>query len=202
VLQGFNDFATACPELALEWDIERNEALAPQKITKNHSKKVWWTCSIGHSYQSTPANRASNGTGCPICAGKTVLAGFNDLRSRRPEIASQWNFAKNGSLLPDEISWCSGRSVWWKCPLGHEFDSKVSSLTTASRKGGCPVCLNQRIYAGVNDLCTTHPQLAGEWNMEKNVGKLPIGMMSISLRLNKSFFPTHTHHLHTPTISM
>jgi hypothetical protein len=182
VQTGFNDFATACPELMLEWDRGLNGDVDPQTIPKHYSKKIWWICPVGHSYQATPANRASNGTACPVCAGKIVLPGFNDLLSRCPEIASEWNYQKNEPIRPESITWSSGRDVWWICPAGHEFNSKVSSRTGGSRKGGCPVCLNQRIYAGVNDLCTTHPQLASEWNKEKNVGKLPTGISAGSSR--------------------
>lgn len=55
------------------------------------------------------------------------------------------------------------------CPVS----GTVSSRTTGHRVGGCPVCANQRVYEGVNDLATTHPKLLTEWHWVKNEGILP-----------------------------
>ena len=67
VLAGFNDLATVNPELAGEWNTEKNGALTPQQVMQGSSReKVWWCCPWGHEYQATIANR-SRGSGCPIC---------------------------------------------------------------------------------------------------------------------------------------
>jgi hypothetical protein len=189
VLTGFNDLATACPELALEWNRELNGNLRPEAVPRTYSKKVWWTCPVGHQYQAAPASRSKNsmGTGCNVCAGKVALAGFNDLLSKCPEIASEWNYEKNGTIQPDSITWSSGRDVWWKCKANHEFNARVNTRTSSGRVGKCPVCLNQRVYEGVNDLITTHPELAAEWNCEKNVSVLP---SSISAGSNRKIWWT------------
>jgi len=67
---GEGDLLTKFPEIASEWDYEKNNPLTPDKINPGSKKKVWWTCKKGHSYQATPNSRTSNGTGCPICAGR------------------------------------------------------------------------------------------------------------------------------------
>lgn len=173
ILAGFNDFASAYPELLREWSFELNGELRPDAIARSYSKKVWWTCALGHDFSATPANRSSNGSGCPFCAGKQVLAGFNDLSSKRPDIAAEWNDEKNIPLTPSDVTWSSGRNVWWKCAAGHEFETRVNDRTAAGRVGSCPVCKNQRVIEGVNDLATTHPALAAEWNWERNEDILP-----------------------------
>ena len=43
------------------------------------------------------------GRGCPVCAGQQVLAGYNDLASKRPDLAKEWNYEKNGDLLPSQV---------------------------------------------------------------------------------------------------
>ena len=36
------------------------------------------------------------------------------------------------------------------------------------KTSGCPCCANRVVVAGINDLSTTHPKLAEEWDYEKN----------------------------------
>lgn len=91
VLKGFNDLATVAPMVAADWDDERNRPLAPDQVTAGTSRRVWWICSNGHSWQSSIASRALNNRGCPYCSGKRVLQGVNDLASQAPEVAAEWD---------------------------------------------------------------------------------------------------------------
>ena len=84
------------------------------------------------------AARAS-GAGCPYCAGKRVLAGFNDLATLCPEIAAQWDPSLNGALTPEMVMPGSHQKVWWRCPEGHVWKAAVFSRT-GKQKCGCPVC--------------------------------------------------------------
>ena len=84
VLLNFNDLATAHPEIASEWHPTKNGKLTPEMVTTGSSKKeIWWKCKYGHEWKSTVANR-TRGNGCPYCAGKKVLPGFNDLMTQNP----------------------------------------------------------------------------------------------------------------------
>ena len=61
------------PDLAKEWDYERNGDLTPDTVSKSSAKKVWWICEKGHHYQCAVYNRGStHNTGCPICSCHTV----------------------------------------------------------------------------------------------------------------------------------
>lgn len=65
--------AVCRPDLAKEWDYERNGDLTPETISKSSAKKVWWICDKGHHYQCAVYNRGStHNTGCPICSCHTV----------------------------------------------------------------------------------------------------------------------------------
>ena len=37
-----------------------------------------------------------------------------------PELAAEWHPTKNGELVPEDISYGSGRKLWWRCAEGHE----------------------------------------------------------------------------------
>lgn len=139
VRPGENDLATAFPEIAAQWHPTKNGSLTPQQVTPNSNRKVWWICPLGHEYQSWIPGRTRQGGGCPYCAGKKVLPGFNDLATRVPEIAAQWHPTLNGALTPSMVSPGSHRKVWWICPEGHVWKAVIHSRA-GSQKSGCPVC--------------------------------------------------------------
>ncbi len=169
VLVGYNDLATFRPDVLEKWDFEKNVDITPQEVTEFSHKKVWWKCEKGHSWQarveSVTSLEAGN-SGCPYCSGKRVTAGKTDLATRFPEIAAQWSCELNEGA-PNEISSSSHKSVFWKCELGHTWEAPVFSRT-GKQKSGCPYCSGYRVWAGYNDLATTHPEIAAEWDFEKN----------------------------------
>ena len=136
VLQGFNDLSTVNPALAKEWHQTKNGELSPTMFSRGSTRKVWWKCSEGHEWQATIGNR-SRGSGCPYCSGNKVMPGFNDLATKNPDLAAEWNTTRNGLLLPTQVTPKSGKKVWWLCKNGHEWQAKVSSRANGS---GCPYC--------------------------------------------------------------
>ena len=136
-LAGYNDLLTADPELAAEWDEEKN-GMSPTEVMRKSHKKVWWRCELGHSYESEIYARAV-GNGCPYCAGRKVLAGFNDLATTHPKVAKQWAYELNGNVTPEMITKGSNKKFWWRCSEGHYWKAVVFSRTR-KRASDCPVC--------------------------------------------------------------
>lgn len=161
---GFNDLASTHPLLAAEWHPLKNGESRPTEVVAGTNKKFWWVCALGHEWQAPGANRV-RGIGCPVCAGQRVMAGFNDLASRNPELVAQWHPAANGDLKPESVSAGSGRSVWWICALGHEWQAGPYQR---SHGAGCPVCSGRAAWSGFNDLASTHPELATQWHPTRN----------------------------------
>ena len=149
VLAGFNDLATTNPDLASEL-----RSHDPRTISKGSHTRMKWECSKGHIFENTPNARTNNGQNCQFCSGKQVLKGFNDLGTTNPNLASELVDAN-----PEQISRGSGKSVTWRCELGHEYSMSVNER---SRNRGCPICAGKRVLAGFNDLQTSHPELAKE----------------------------------------
>ena len=162
-LPGFNDLASSFPKLVLEWSIEDNAPLTPEQITASSHRKVWWKCILGHRWRASPANR-TRGTGCPVCAGRQVLVGYNDLASQAPLLCAEWAKELNEPLTPQMITVGSNRSVWWHCSLGHTWRATV----IARRRTGCPYCTNHSVLIGFNDFATVHPELLADWDYDKN----------------------------------
>lgn len=162
--KGFNDLASKCPEVAKEWNYEKNKELKPSMVTASSNKKVWWKCAKGHEWETVICAR-TRGNGCPYCSGKRAVSGINDLESKCPDLAKQWDIEKNGGVTPDQVTYQSHKKVWWKCDKGHSYASAISGRVKGN---GCPICANKLIVKGINDLATTNPILASEWNYEKN----------------------------------
>ena len=167
---GDNDLATAFPQLAAQWHPTENGPLTPQNVVAGSRRKVWWQCEKGHTWRASIVSRASLGAGCPVCAGKKVIPGENDLATIFPHVASQWDVPRNQPLVLNEISPYSNRRVWWICSLGHSWRSAVSART---RGCGCPYCAGRKVLAGFNDLETLHPQVAAQWHPTLNGGLTP-----------------------------
>ena len=97
--------ALCCPQLMSEWDLLKNaELCSPNEVTFRSSKKVWWKCKEGHEWQAIIHNRSINHSGCPYCAGRKAIKGVNDISTLYPDLVKEWDFEKNGSLKPDEIT--------------------------------------------------------------------------------------------------
>ncbi|RNF07038.1 hypothetical protein TraAM80_03672 [Trypanosoma rangeli] len=89
---------TAAPEIAAEWDHEKNPMhLYPEIVGIGHVAPVWWRCgACQHSFSMSVEKRVVRGGGCPACTavkaaegepkGVNALEGERnpDLRPKRP----------------------------------------------------------------------------------------------------------------------
>ena len=182
LIPGKTDFATMFPEIAKQWCYERNEGLLPTEVSPKSSKKVWWICGRGHYYQMALASRTGQGQGCPICAGHHILAGFNDLASQFPEIAAQWDFARNRKR-PEQVAAHSDEKVYWLCEKKHSYLARIAERTgKEGHNTGCPYCAGKKVLLGFNDLATVRPELAAQWDFAENEELLPTEVTEFSLK--------------------
>ena len=123
-----NSLQSIYPKLASEFHFDLNGTLTPNRITAHSGLKVFWKCPLGHKYQATVNNR-SNGKGCPYCAGKKVLIGFNDLQTLRPNLALQWDTEKN-DLTPQQVTIGTHKLVYWKCRHGKSWKARICKRKT------------------------------------------------------------------------
>ena len=150
VIPGKNDLLTRFPMLGLEadgWD--------PSYVMPGTHQKLKWKCNKGHKWEASPNSRThlDQPTGCPVCSGRNVLTGFNDLKTLFPDTASQ---ADNWD--PSLVLAHSGTRRKWKCKLGHIWSNSPNVQIRAN--GRCPYCSGAKVWTGYNDLATTNPELA------------------------------------------
>ncbi len=165
-----NSLGKLFPDLIEEWDAESNGTITPFNVKPASNIKVSWKCrKCGNKWkaQIRDRTRADHPTGCPFCINQKISPGFNDLQTLYPEIASEWNTAKNDGLSPDHIAPGSNKKVSWICSkCGGEWIAAPNTRT--GQKCGCPYCSGKKIKIGYNDLATTEPELSKEWNYERN----------------------------------
>ena len=131
------------PELAKEWDFEKNKPdLTPDKVTVGSNRSVWWRCDKGHSWED-PVVKRVHGKPCPYCTNRRVLIGYNDLVTLYPQIADEWDYSGNiGIDINAVVPGCT-KKVLWKCSsCGFVWRTSIQSRT---RNGsGCPRCAKKK----------------------------------------------------------
>lgn len=159
------------PELAAEWDFEMNCPLKPEDFSAGSSRKVYWICKNGHKYGpkaiSERTRTDGKATGCPYCANKKVLPGYNDLetwckQNGRMDLLEQWDNDKNDKQ-PSEFLPHTDKKAYWKCDNNHSYLMRICDKTK-DHPYSCPICSNKQLLVGYNDLQTLFPELALEWD--------------------------------------
>lgn len=72
----------------------QNLPMTPERVTVGSHFKAWWVCEQGHEWQAIVKSRTLGGCGCPVCAGRVLMRGINDLATTHPELAKQWHPTK------------------------------------------------------------------------------------------------------------
>lgn len=143
VLPGYNDLATLRPEVAAQWNYEKNGELKPTQVTPGCNKRVWWKCEKGHEFEGKINDRTRKNRKCPICTNRIILPGYNDLETLRPDIAAEWARWIN-KLKPSEVGEHSNKKVWWHCYNNHFWEAKINDRTKKHKGTGCPYCAKKR----------------------------------------------------------
>lgn len=167
LLIGKNDLLSQNPELAQEFDAEKNGITADQIMYNSSDEKTWWKCKYGHAFQRSVTYRLNYNQDCPICNRSIVQKGVNDFQTRYPNIVDVWDYEKNFER-PDEIADNRTSKFSFRCDKGHFYDTNLSSLIYNQFQ--CMVCNNKILQPGINSLLDTHKQLASEVspNEERN----------------------------------
>ena len=63
----------------------------------------------------------------------------NSLGEKFTNVAKDWHPKRNGNLTPFDVTYVSGKKVWWICENNHEYSTKVFYKTI--RGNGCKYCL-------------------------------------------------------------
>lgn len=152
-----NSLATMRPEIVTEWS-PRNLPIRPEDISYGSKKVYWWKGKCGHEWQAS-AKARSQGENCPVCRGKRIVPGVNDLTTLMPELGAEWS-PKN-PMSAASVGIGSHKKAVWQGECGHEWTAVIRSRAAGA---GCPYCSHNRVLAGFNDLDYLFPKVAQEWS--------------------------------------
>ena len=136
-------------------------------VYENNHKKLEWKClkeNCGEIFK-TNWNEIYSGTGCGFCNGKQVGLS-NCLATKNPKLASEWHSIKNGNLTPYDVTYCSGKKVWWQCSKNPKHEWKIG-INNRNNGDNCPYCSGHLASEDYN-LLVSNPKLCEEWDYEKN----------------------------------
>ncbi len=141
------------PEIAKQWDHEKNGDLKPHQVSKCCDEKVYWKCEKGcdykdscdddachHRWISNIPNRTKNNRKCPYCSGGTDKVCFHkSLAFLGKDHLDEWDYEKNSllGLTPETISYKSNKKVFWICKYNHPYECIVNQKVTGCY---CPEC--------------------------------------------------------------
>ena len=122
--------------------------------------------------------------GANITKSKTVKNG--SLAEKSELLLRQWDFEENGSLSPYEIPLNYSFKVAWKCDkCNYKWYSSPNTRVRVDKISNCPHCTGRVAMEGVDDLETLYPNIAKEWDYQKNKNILP---SQIRPYANKKYF--------------
>ena len=178
-------FGALYPELAKNWDKEKNGNLTPFKLTPGSNHPAFFKCErCGESWSAAISTVVKwKRTLCKKCSmgdnglnwTKKMVQEKGSLADNVPELAKQWDYEANGDLTPMDIPTSYSKRVAWKCPeCGYRWSESPNARARKDNTfAACPHCSGRVAMPGVDDLETLYPEIAKEWDYEKNEGVLP-----------------------------
>lgn len=140
LLKEENKLINKYPEIAAQYDTERNDEPL-NKVYAAGRKKYWWKCpKCGKSWQAATYNRTINGTGCPFCSNPVYRKADVSycLATHRAEVLPFWDYEKNKELgyTPWNVNPYSAKKFWWICPTNpeHRYYARIGQKCTICRK--------------------------------------------------------------------
>ena len=165
-IEGYNSLADEHPDIPFIWS-EKNDK-KPTEVTSISSYDAIWYCpTCKQEFRREVRKVVDDEFECPICTGKTVVAGYNSLEDEYPEIAKRW--AESNDRLPSEVLSSHIYRAEWVCPTcGGKYTASVRDVVNGLAE--CPYCNNEKPLAGFNTLKALYPEIAKEMNPNNEKG--------------------------------
>jgi hypothetical protein len=108
---------TDFPEIACEWDGERNTR-GPDGVPAGDGRlDPYWTCAAGHTWQAKVGHRVARLLRCQRCStGRADPS--TCLATVHPFLVPTFDTTKNGVFTPDTIKATYPKALWWTCDAG------------------------------------------------------------------------------------
>lgn len=126
-------------------------------LSAGSNVSVQWRCPDDprHIWSAAP-NTRKRSPRCPVCLNRVILAGINDLTTTHPDVAAQLADPADAQYTHAG----SHTKLTWRCDTVAHHQWQASVVSRVRLRSGCPYCSGRIPEPGVNDLATTHPDLA------------------------------------------
>ena len=168
-LQSGPDISMLSPELQSQWDHDKNARLGSIVIKPQSNRKVHWICKecpggFAHMWQASVQQRTLS-RGCPFCSGNRVCP-HNSLSSTAPQVAMDWNTAKNPES-PHDYTARSGHRAHWLCnKCGHGWQTSI--VARVKHRSGCPHCASTRQRRRLPSVTASSSSIKLYWDSQRN----------------------------------
>jgi hypothetical protein len=162
-----NNLVILFPEVAKEWDYEKNDGVKPEEVFSKSGKTYWFKCANGHSWQTRVINRTSKGSKCPVCTLES-----RKLINTTPELIDEFDPVKNKKINLFDLTASSNEKVWWICKnCSKKYKESVQKRVKGYK---CPVCFPvKKEIPYEKSLEYNYPEIAKQWNYELNGNLTP-----------------------------
>lgn len=155
VVTGINDFKTMCPNISKLWDYSKNKQ-KPEDVYYLSEKKYHFICPEGHEFsrdlRHAVRSEEIDFTGCPVCKGKEVRPGVNDIATTHKHMMKYWDYKIN-EIDPTTVSAGSNKLIKSHCRFcGNVYETSVFNWVNGLVVA-CPNCRKRQYSAAEKELC-------------------------------------------------
>lgn len=150
-------------------------------------KQRWRGSDCGHEWEAKPHDRVGKNSGCPVCTGRAIVAGTNDMPTLFPDLAAEWS--PRNTMPIESVSPGSNKPYWWVCSVcGNEW--KTQPNYRCFQGYGCPECFKSGRSRSEEDLHNYIAARVGCDNVQRHVHGLAAGNKEVDVfvpELNVAF---------------
>ncbi len=156
------------PEIASEFDFEKNKGIELNNLSVGSGLKIHWICRFNPLHKWIISVNDRTGThknGCPYCGNKKVDS-TNSLLTLYPTLCLEWDYGEN-IISPDKVVPFSHKYANWICQLNPKHKWKCKIQDRVLKNSGCPYCSGHKCDS-TNSLLTLNSKLCEEWDYTLN----------------------------------
>lgn len=162
------------PDIAAELvGVDPSTISAKSGITQH-----WRGSGCGHEWEATPHDRVGKNSGCPVCTGRSIVSGTNDMPTLFPDLAAEWS--PRNTIPIESVSPGSNKPYWWVCSVcGHEW--KTQPNYRCFQGYGCPACFKSGRSRSEEELYNYVAACVGSDNVYRHVRGLAAGNKEVDV---------------------
>lgn len=191
------------PQTKKFWDFTKNVCVDLNSLVQSTRDMVWFKCNKCDYEWNVSINLWRENSYCSCCGYdghnyRTIEKDIITLKRKVPEIENFWDYGKNGYQTPNSVLRNSNYNAYFRCNLGHKFNSFIKDLFINDEFRGCSVCNPRPKKISPNKKLLFEQCLEAKdmWDYELNK-ELSTQSLTISSKKNAHFICLKGHKFET-----